>query len=88
MWRQFLVHTDAIPTVAYWFDPFDPDSPGTSKSMVMTAKESLAELLEGNFRQEAYGKRCLIEVTLPPAVTPKRVLGMEVYAEATTRRAI
>ncbi|KKL89525.1 hypothetical protein LCGC14_1913810, partial [marine sediment metagenome] len=67
VWKQFLIHTDATPTVVYWFDPFDPDSPGSSESLTMTAKTNLAQLLEGSFQVggNAYGKRCLIEVTLP-----------------------
>ena len=88
VWKQFLVHTDAVPTVKYWIDPFDPDSPGSATTLTMVAKTNLAELLEGSFQVDgdAYGKRMLIEVTLPAIAVPKKVLGMEVYAEATTRR--
>ncbi|KKL84903.1 hypothetical protein LCGC14_1960110, partial [marine sediment metagenome] len=88
VWKQFLVHTNAVPTVNYWIDPFDPDSPGSATALTMVAKTNLAELLEGSFQVDgdAYGKRMLIEVTLPAIAAPKKVLGMEVYAEATTRR--
>ena len=88
VWKQFLVHTNSTPAVKYWIDPFDPDSPGSSTALTMVAKTNLAELKEGSFQVDgsAYGKRMLIEVTLPAIATPKKVLGMEVYAEATTRR--
>ncbi|KKM61820.1 hypothetical protein LCGC14_1527890 [marine sediment metagenome] len=88
VWKQFLIHTNSTPTVKYWFDPFDPDSPGSSEALTMVAKTNLAQLLEGSFQVggSAYGKRCLIEVTLPSVAAAKKVLGMEVYAEATTRR--
>lgn len=89
-WGDVTVHTTGTPSLQYWIDPVDPDNPGSGTVAQFKALDQLPSLYRVFLRQQpagAYGKRLLVEVTLPAATVPAKVFGIEVEAEASTRYA-